>query len=93
MRLIEALEAAPRGPYCGAIGALWPDGSASFNVAIRTAIVRAAPGQPPGPLHNATFSYSVGAGIVADSDPAAEWQETLDKAAMLTAATGAVILP
>src|ERR1043165_8284120 len=36
MEIIDALEASPRGAYCGAIGRLAPDGSAAFNVAIRT---------------------------------------------------------
>ncbi|MFG0285512.1 MAG: anthranilate synthase component I family protein [Phycisphaerales bacterium JB039] len=89
MRMIGSLEPLARGPYCGAVGALRPDGGASFNVAIRTALLtgqRVGPGAIDGEL-----SWSVGAGVVADSDPAAEWQETLDKAAILASATGATI--
>ncbi len=108
MRMIEALEPGARGPYCGAIGELRPDGSASFSVAIRTALVTeravraaggvdrrsaAGPSDQPGYFQDAELSYSVGAGIVADSDPEAEWQETLDKAAMLASAAGARIEP
>ena len=40
MEIIDALEASPRGPYCGAIGRLAPDGGAAFNVAIRTLTLR-----------------------------------------------------
>jgi anthranilate synthase component 1 len=48
------------------------DGHAAMSVAIRTAVIE------QGRLH-----YGVGAGIVADSDPAAEWEETLAKAAII----------
>src|SRR5205085_4921599 len=40
MEIVDALEASPRGAYCGAIGRLAPDGAASFNVAIRTLTLR-----------------------------------------------------
>ncbi len=75
MQIINELERSARGPYCGAIGFVSDAGDAAFNVAIRTAVVEG--GQ---------VSYSVGAGIVADSDPAGEWRETLDKAAAFRAA-------
>ncbi len=75
MQIIEELEPVRRGPYCGAIGYLAPDGLMEFNVAIRTMIVK------DGRVH-----IPVGGGIVADSDPANEYEETLIKArAMLTA--------
>lgn len=70
MEIIEQLEARQRGIYCGAIGWLGRNGESSFNIAIRT-LVR----------EGDTLSYQVGAGIVADSDPAHEYQETLHKAA------------
>jgi anthranilate/para-aminobenzoate synthase component I len=69
MQIIEELEPVRRGPYCGAIGHLASDGSMRFNVAIRTMIVK------DGLVH-----VPVGGGIVADSDPAAEYEETLVKA-------------
>jgi para-aminobenzoate synthetase component 1 len=72
MQIIDELEPSPRGFYCGAIGYVSATGHASFSIAIRTAIIRA------GTLH-----YSTGAGITIDSDPQAEYQETLDKAAIL----------
>ncbi len=75
MQIIEQLEDRPRGPYCGCVGFIGDDGRVALNVAIRTALVEeASPGDPP------LVSYSVGAGIVADSDPASEWRETMDKA-------------
>lgn len=73
--IIAELEPAPRGIYTGALGYFGRDGSAVFNIAIRTLVVRGG-----------RASYGVGAGIVADSDPAAEYDETLHKAAGLFAA-------
>jgi aminodeoxychorismate synthase component I len=70
MEIIRELEQAPRGIYCGAIGWLGYHGESSFNIAIRT-LVR----------EGERLVYQVGAGIVADSDPAGEYQETLHKAA------------
>lgn len=70
--IIAELEPEPRGLYTGAIGWLGFNGESQFNIAIRTAIAE------PGLLH-----FHVGAGIVADSIPEMEWQETLDKAAGL----------
>ena len=60
MQIIEELEPARRGPYCGAIGFISTDGHIEFNLAIRTMIAKA------GQIH-----IPVGGGIVADSDPAA----------------------
>jgi para-aminobenzoate synthetase component 1 len=75
MQIIDELEPVRRGPYCGAIGYLAGDGRIELNVAIRTMIVK---GQ--------SVYIPVGGGIVADSDPAAEYSETLVKArAMLDA--------
>ena len=70
MEIIRNLESAPRGIYCGAIGWLGFNGESSFNIAIRT-LVR----------EGGRLSYRVGAGIVADSDPQKEYEETLHKAA------------
>jgi para-aminobenzoate synthetase component 1 len=69
MQIIDELEPIARGPYCGAIGYLAADGSMEFNLAIRTMIVK------DGLVH-----IPVGGGIVADSDPAQEYEETLVKA-------------
>jgi aminodeoxychorismate synthase component I len=70
MEIIRELEAKPRGIYCGAIGWLGYHGESSFNIAIRTLI-----------RDGDRLRYQVGAGIVADSDPAGEYEETLQKAA------------
>jgi para-aminobenzoate synthetase component I len=72
MQIIDELEPARRGPYCGAIGYLSCDGHMQFNIAIRTMIIKG------GQIH-----IPVGGGIVADSDPPAEYEETLVKAAAL----------
>ena len=77
MEIIEELEPVRRGPYCGAIGFLSADGHAQFNVAIRTMTFK------DGLVH-----VPVGGGIVADSDPAAEYEETLVKARAMFAALG-----
>jgi len=69
---IAELEADPRGVYCGAIGFVSATGAASWSVAIRTAV---ASGD--------RLRYHVGGGIVADSDPDAEWWETVHKGAAL----------
>ena len=83
--IIAELEPAPRGLYTGAIGYFGFDGSSRFNIAIRTAILERGEVESAAlPAH-----FSVGAGIVADSEPAREWEETLHKAAgLLRAAAG-----
>lgn len=77
MQIIEELEPVRRGPYCGAIGYLSADGRMEFNIAIRTMIVK------DGLIH-----IPVGGGIVADSKPAEEYEETLVKARAMFAALG-----
>lgn len=69
-QIITELEARPRGLYTGALGWLGFNGESRFNITIRTLV-----------LEKAAAHFHVGAGIVADSIPAREWQETLDKAA------------
>ncbi len=75
MAIISELEARPRGVYTGAIGYLAPDGSAQFNVGIRTAVIDLASGG---------LTYGVGSGIVWDSNAASEYQECLLKSAIFT---------
>ncbi len=75
MEIIDELEPISRGPYCGAIGYLGFNRESQLSIAIRTAICR------DGVAH-----FNVGAGIVADSNPAAEYEETLAKAAGFLAA-------
>jgi para-aminobenzoate synthetase component 1 len=81
MQIIEDLETVPRGVYCGAVG--WIDTECDrgdLNVAIRTFTIAGGCTQ-----------LGVGAGIVADSVPGAEWEETELKAARLLAAAGGVV--
>jgi para-aminobenzoate synthetase component I len=77
MELIEHIETYRRGLYSGAIGFFNPDGDFTFNVVIRTAIIR----------DNKLF-YATGGAITSDSDPEAEWQETWVKARALGAVPG-----
>lgn len=79
MQVIHEMEPTPRGPYCGAIGFIDEAGNAELAVGIRTAVIVGD-----------EIRYSVGAGIVAESDPQAEWAETLAKAGPMRA-VGAVI--
>ena len=80
MQIIAELEQAPRGPYCGSLGFLADSGALQLNVAIRTAAISGAPGLHPDDFSDAALEFRVGAGIVSDSLPEAEWQETLAKA-------------
>jgi para-aminobenzoate synthetase component 1/para-aminobenzoate synthetase/4-amino-4-deoxychorismate lyase len=76
MDVIAEVEPYGRGLYTGSIGHIAPDGSARFNVVIRTISLES--GAQSGIL-------GLGSGIVADSQPDAEWQECLDKARFVTA--------
>ncbi len=75
MSLIAGLERSPRGPYCGAVGAIAPGGRAAFNVALRTLDLD---------LRSGDATYGAGAGTTWASSAAAEWAETLAKARILT---------
>lgn len=84
MELLRAIEAGPRGIYCGSIGRIDPSrggrpGDAAFNVAIRTLHL---------PAEAQKVSLGLGSGVVADSSAADEWRECLIKGAFLKAATG-----
>jgi len=69
MEIIDELEPVRRGIYGGAVGYVSFSGNMDLAIAIRTLVVK------EGKVH-----LQAGAGIVADSDPAAEWQETVNKA-------------
>jgi len=77
MQLIGELEGAPRGAYTGALGYLGHDGSMDFNILIRSLT-----------LDGAEVRFRAGAGIVADSDPGRELEETRAKARGLLRALG-----
>ena len=72
MRIIAELEAERRGLYTGGFGSLSHDGGLTLAMAIRTLVI-----------HDGQGAYWVGGGIVADSDPERELEETLWKAAQL----------
>ena len=69
-KIIAELEPEPRGLYTGALGWFGFNRESQFSIAIRTVLIEGREAH-----------FHVGAGIVADSSPEAEWQETLDKAA------------
>jgi len=69
MEIIHEVEPFARGAYCGAIGWMAPDGTARFNVAIRTLS-----------LTGRDIVLNVGGGVVQDSTAAGEWEEALWKA-------------
>ncbi len=69
MEIIDALEPTKRGIYAGSVGYLGFNGDMDLAIAIRTAV-----------LKDGHIYVQAGAGIVADSDPDSEWQETLNKA-------------
>jgi aminodeoxychorismate synthase component I len=77
LRMIDALEPTVRGVYSGAIGWLEGNGSLDLNIVIRTIA-----------LKDGRAVYGVGGAITHDSDPAAEWEETLDKGRALARAIG-----
>lgn len=74
MEVIDELEPVARGPYCGALGCLGFNRESQLSIVIRAAILK------DGAAH-----FPVGAGIVADSVPEAEYEETLAKAEGLLA--------
>jgi anthranilate synthase component 1 len=75
MEIIAELEGQPRGPYAGAVGYFSYDGSMDTCITIRTLS-----------MLGHEVSVQAGAGVVADSDPAREYQETLNKARALAVA-------
>lgn len=79
LKIIEALETAPRGPYCGGIG--WVDAdrrTGELAVGIRTFWIDRGEGEP-------VLRFGTGAGITWGSDPEREWDETELKASRLLA--------
>lgn len=73
MKAIEKYESYKRGIYSGAIGYIDPKGDFDFNVVIRTAVIQ-----------QGDLTFPVGGAITSDSDPKAEWMETLVKARAIT---------
>ena len=75
MQIISELEGYRRGPYAGAVGYVLPGGTMDTCIALRTMVVA-----------DGTAQIQAGAGIVADSEPTAEYRECLAKLAALEAA-------
>jgi len=80
MEIIDELEPTRRAFYTGAIGALGFDGTMNLSIAIRTVLA-------DGPH----YYFQAGGGIVSDSDPAAEYEESLTKAAAMARALGVTL--
>jgi anthranilate synthase component 1 len=72
MEIIDELEKETRGIYAGAVGYIDFSGNLDFCIAIRTIVIKGS-----------TAYVQAGAGLVADSDPRREYQETLNKAKAL----------
>jgi len=87
MELLTELERDARGPYCGAIGRIDPDGNAAFNVAIRTLRLT--------PIENGQGSavLGIGSAIVADSEAMSERRECEVKAGFLRRAAPGLTAP
>jgi anthranilate synthase component I len=75
MQIIDEFEKEKRGPYGGAVGYFGADGSMDTCIVLRTALVK-----------DGTMYVQAGGGVVADSEPEAEYQETVNKARALMAA-------
>ena len=77
MKLIDKIESTKRGAYTGCFGYIKPDGTMNFNILIRTVFIE-----------QNKIIFNVGGGIVADSDPAAELEETKLKSKGIMSAIG-----
>jgi anthranilate/para-aminobenzoate synthase component I len=77
MQVIDEIEPVARGVYTGAIGRIGYDGSLDLNIAIRTMVIK-----------DGTAYFHVGGGIVADSVPGLEYEETLHKGAAMARVLG-----
>ena len=76
MQIIDEVEPVKRGIYGGAVGYLGWDGNMDTAIGIRTAVIK-----------DGTLHVQAGGGVVADSVPELEWEETMNKArAMMKAA-------
>lgn len=84
MDILQRLETGPRGPYSGVAGYFSTTGAADLSVLIRTLVI--APGRPE--EDEALLHLGLGGAIVADSDPADEWDEVVTKSAGVLGALG-----
>jgi para-aminobenzoate synthetase/4-amino-4-deoxychorismate lyase len=74
MVILSELQTEPRGIYCGAVGHVPPDGNASFNAAIRTAVVD---------VGRRGVEFGIGSGVVWDSEVVTEYEECLLKGSII----------
>jgi anthranilate synthase component I len=79
IEIIDELEPTRRGPYAGGIGAIGYSGDMDIALALRTMVIPVAAAREG----RWTVHLQAGAGVVLDSDPASEWQETVNKASAL----------
>ena len=79
IEIIDELEPTRRGPYSGGIGAISYAGDMDIALALRTMVIPV----PATATARWTVHLQAGAGVVLDSDPSAEWQETINKASAL----------
>lgn len=87
MQIIDELEQRPRDAYCGCLMHLDTQGNLTASVSIRTAHIWGyADPNDSSMIQSGQLVYPVGAGIVADSDPQSEWEETQVKSAILRSA-------
>ena len=82
MQIIDELEPTRRGPYGGAVGYFDLSGNMDMCIALRTM------GVTPGPGGGHHVDIQAGAGVVMDSEPAAEYEETVNKAKAMLSAVG-----
>ncbi len=80
MEILDRVEPNPRGFYTGALFYLTPSGRLDANILIRSAVVSAG-----------RVVFHAGGGIVADSDPAGEWEESRLKLRTMTGALGGAV--
>ena len=80
MEIIDELEPVKRGVYGGAVGYIGFNGEMDTAIAIRTAVIR-----------DGRLYVQAGAGVVADSVPALEWKETMNKARAIFTAVNMVL--
>jgi anthranilate synthase component 1 len=79
IQIIDELEPTRRGPYAGGLGAIGYSGDMDIALTLRTMVIPV----PATPEPSWRVHLQAGAGVVLDSDPTSEWQETVNKASAL----------
>jgi anthranilate synthase component 1 len=86
MQIIDELEPVRRGPYGGGFGTMGIEGDMDIALALRTIVVPTAGWSAQAAGHRWTYHVQSGAGVVLDSVPALEFEETVSKARALARA-------